>query len=199
MKFNILNCRMVACSLAVTTGLILYSCNNSEESGNNSTKKDSMGYKDSLSRIDTTKVTPSIDTSKTSRARNRTGRAIVSAIPENRSGKITADATGYYNYTEVAPMFSGGQSAISDYITNNIVYPQDAIDNAIEGTVNVQFGIDENGNISRVKAIGDPMGYGLEDAAVKVVSGMPKWKSGSIKGKKVKSWMILPITFRLEG
>ena len=39
----------------------------------------------------------------------------------------------------------------------------------------------------------------LEEEAIKVISNMPKWKPGQVKGKNVKTRMILPITYRLEG
>ena len=97
---------------------------------------------------------------------------------------MATDNTGYYNYAEVAPAYNGGQGAIESYINNNIEYPEEAIDNGIEGTVNVQFGIDENGNISNVKTLGNKIGYGLEEEAVKVISNMPKWTPGIVKGKK---------------
>ena len=62
----------------------------------------------------------------------------------------------------------------------------------------MEFGIDENGNISGVKTLGTKLGYGLEEEAIKVISGMPAWTSGTVKGKNVKTRMILPITYRLE-
>jgi TonB family protein len=105
---------------------------------------------------------------------------------------------GYYNRTEVLPAYSGGQTALENYINNNIQYPQDAIDNNVEGVVKVQFGVDENGNVINVSTVGNKIGYGLEEEAIRVVSKMPKWTPGQIKGKNVKTWRTLPINYRLE-
>jgi hypothetical protein len=45
----------------------------------------------------------------------------------------------------VAPAFAGGESALENYIGTTIEYPQEAIDNNVEGKVNVRFAVDEKG------------------------------------------------------
>jgi TonB family protein len=173
------------------TGIIFYSCKDKKDSGENSTK----------SETDTTTITKDTIVTGTGGQTviKKTGKISVAAAPVNKTDKMAADKTGYYNYTEVAPLYEGGQGAIESYITNNLQYPQEAIDNGIEGTVQVQFGVDENGNIANVTTVGNKIGYGLEEEAIKVVSNMPKWNPGKVKGKSVKTRMILPITYRLEG
>ena len=176
--------------------VLFYSCDNNNNSGKSSTTE-----------TDTTTTTINNDTSSTiadtsstsaTRKGRRTGRVAVAPVAINKTQKMATDKTGFYNYAEVTPAYNGGQGAIETYITNNIQYPEEAIDNNIEGTVNIQFGIDENGNVSNVKAVGEKLGYGLEEEAVKVISNMPKWTPGSVKGKNVKTWMTLPITYRFE-
>jgi len=203
MKVRKLNWASLAGVGIIALGLYIGSCNNSDKSEKTSTETDTSN------RIDNTRVTPSIDSmpvmDSTGNITNRTvsnskkrGKVNVASVVENRNDKMTADASGYYNYAEVSPVYSGGNTAISDYISNNIEYPQDAIDNNVGGTVNVQFGIDENGKITNAKAIGTKLGYGLDEEAVRVVSKMPKWNPGTVKGKNVKTWMIIPITYRIE-
>jgi len=121
------------------------------------------------------------------------------STPADRNIKMAVDKMGYYNYTEIAPAYPGGQASLESYITNNIEYPREAIDNAAEGTVSVLFTIDENGNIANVKTAGAKLGYGLEEEAIRVVSDMPKWIPGTIKGKSVKTWYTIPLTYRLES
>ena len=114
------------------------------------------------------------------------------------NAKIEMDKQGYYSRTEISPAFEGGQSALENYINTNLQYPQQAIDNDVEGTVRVQFAVDDKGRISNVSTVGDKLGYGLEDEAMKVVSNMPKWKAGMVKGKGVKTWRMLPVIYKLE-
>ena len=118
---------------------------------------------------------------------------------DTKEEKIAMDKQGIYNRTEVEPAFAGGDPALENYIVSTIEYPQNAIDNNIEGKVNVRFAVDEKGNISNVSTFGEKIGYGLEEEAIKVVSDMPKWTPGQVKGKNVKTWRTLPITYRLEG
>src|SRR5205085_810161 len=103
------------------------------------------------------------------------------------NAKVEQDKQGYYTSSEVLPAYTGGQSALEGYITNNIQYPDQAIDNNIEGTVSIHFLVDENGTVSNVTAVGKKIGYGLEEEAVRVVSKMPQWSPGKVKGKNVKT------------
>jgi protein TonB len=208
--------RIVPGIVAVYGAVVMFpSCNDNDGSENVSTiEPDSVTLTNNTTittpdntatSMDTNSITSpptstSMSTTTTNTARKgRSGRVTVSATPENRSNTMKTDNMGYYNYAEVSPSFSGGQTAIENYINNNIEYPQDAIDNSAEGTVAVQFGVDENGNISNVKTLGTRIGYGLEEEAVRVVKDMSKWKPGQVKGKNVKTWVVLPITFRIEG
>lgn len=202
MKVSILKLQQLAGIILLFAGGLFYSCDNNDYSGKNSTTKEADTTTNTMTGNTTvaTGDTGLATNTTTGVRKGRKGMITVAAAPTaNATEKMTADKSGYYNYAEVAPSYDGGQGAIEGYITNNLEYPQDAIDNGIEGTVNIQFGVDENGNISSVKTLGPKLGYGLEDEAIKVVSNMPKWRPGTIKGKKVKTLMVLPITYRLEG
>jgi TonB family protein len=129
---------------------------------------------------------------------NRKGRVSLGNMPERKTSTIRPDKDGVYEMTDVRPTYPGGQAALEDYINNNIEYQQPAIDNNTEGTVDVQFVIDENGNVSNAKVIGKELGSGLDDEAVKVISSMPKWTPGKVKGKNVKTRLVLPITYKIE-
>jgi protein TonB len=85
------------------------------------------------------------------------------------------------------------------YLAKNIRYPEAAREAGIDGRVNVQFVVNEDGNISDVKVVGiKRLGGGLEDEAVRVVKGLPNWKPGKQNGRAVKVYFTLPVLFRLE-
>jgi len=120
------------------------------------------------------------------------------AIHSDRfTGKMEEDKNGVYNYAEVKPMYPGGEKSLEEFVQNHIQYPQDAVDNGVEGTVTVTFAVDETGKVYSPTIKGDRLGYGLDDEALKVVDLMPKWTPGRIKGKNVKTYYDLPITFTL--
>lgn len=185
--------------VGITTGFCLLSfiaCNNSEKSGNNSTTE---GTADTMSTNTATGpvTTTGSDTAGTATRPpgKRTGKVVIKPAEIDKTATMKADDKGYYNYTETAPVYPGG---LETYIVNNIVYPEDAVDNGVEGTVFVMFTIDENGKVGNAKTSGSAFGYGLEDEAVRVVKSMSAWTPGMNKGKKVNAWYTLPITFKLE-
>jgi periplasmic protein TonB len=113
--------------------------------------------------------------------------------------KVEKDKNGIYTKAEVMPVYPGKDQGLSDYIASNIVYPDQAVENNIEGTVHVEFVVDDKGTISDVKTIGNKLGYGLEEEAVNVVNKLSKWSPGKVKGKNVKTRLTIPITYKLES
>ena len=171
-------------TIVTATVLFIFSaCNDSDQSGKNSTTAD----------------TTAADTTQVAMTPKKTGRASAKMMAEEKAAKMTKDKDGIYDRTEVMPGYPGGQDALQSYITDNLQYPEDALNNNIEGTVNIQFAIDEDGNVSKARTVGNKLGYGLEEEALKVVSGMNKWTPGMIKGKKVKAWYTLPVTYTLHS
>ncbi|MCY7309149.1 MAG: energy transducer TonB [Chitinophagaceae bacterium] len=200
MNFNRLNLILAGVLSGFCLVLLVTACNNSDKSGNSSTSKTKN---DSTSTTANPTSTP-VSTTDTSTMGTRTNAvkrvAKVTITPPtmDKSAAMKTDDKGYYNYTETAPAFRGGQNSLENYITNNIEYPSDAMDNNAEGTVYVMFTIDENGKVGNAKTTGTKIGYGLEEEAIKVVNGMTNWTPGMNKGKKVKGWYTLPITYKLE-
>ena len=164
--------------------VLMVSCGD-DQSGNSSTS-------DSKDK-DTTKAT-TVTTPK-----KKTGKAVLGTATDDSQMKIEKDKMGYYVRAEKAPEYSGGQTSLESYVQNNIEYPQDAIDNNVEGVVYVRFVVDEKGKVSNVSTVGNKLGYGLEEEAIKVVSNMPEWAAGEVKGKKVKAWRTLPVNYKLES
>ena len=187
MKFNGL--KFMRNGIAIITACsFMIAC--MDESGNNSTTGNGSKPSESATSPASTDTKPDV---------KKSGKASVSSMTRSNNEKMKKDEMGYYNYTEVLPEYNGGQHALESYINENIEYPQDAIDNSVEGTVHVQFVVDEKGHVSDVKTAGNKIGYGLEEEAVRVVSNMPKWSPGQVKGKYVKTRRTLPIIYRLES
>jgi len=148
---------------------------------------------------DTGTVNPAPNTSVKKQTTAKKGRASVGAMASTKATVMKPDKNGVYEMTDVRPSYPGGQSALEDYINHHIEYPQMAIDDNKQGTINVQFVIDENGKVMDAKAVGGSLGDGLDDEAVRVISKMPKWEPGKVKGKSVKTRLTLPITYQIEG
>lgn len=100
-------------------------------------------------------------------------------------------------YAQSEASFPGGQDAMNEYIQQNIHYPQDAINNMIEGTVVVTFDVEADGSLKNVKVL-RPLDPDLEAEAVRVVMSMPAWTPATdATGKQVMQHVEIPVKFRL--
>ena len=88
-----------------------------------------------------------------------------------------------------------------DFLRDNLKYPQEAQDKEVEGTVFVDFVVDQNGYVTEVvgsDAIGENVDILLKEEAVRVVASMPQWVAGTQRGVAVDTHFSLPITFELN-
>jgi protein TonB len=100
-----------------------------------------------------------------------------------------------FTAVEIESQYPGGLPAWSAFLNRNLIYPQDAADNNIQGTVYIQFIVDIEGNVSNVTAISGP--EELRAAAVVVIKKSGKWTAAIQNGMKVKSYKKQPVTFKL--
>ncbi len=175
--------------LSVIMIVVMASCGNDTSSANT---------KEQTSSADTSAMAPDSSTAKTV-VKKRKGKASLTMGAMNTEMKAEKDKDGVYNKAEKMPQYPGGEAALSKFVEDNINYPQNAIDDNTEGTVNVSFIVDEKGNVMDPVATGKSAGRELDQEAVKVIKQMPAWKPGLVKGKPVKTRLSLPVTFKLEN
>jgi periplasmic protein TonB len=104
-----------------------------------------------------------------------------------------------FTKVEIESDFPGGAAAWLRYLNKNLRYPDDAVNNEIQGTVVVQFIVDKEGNVSDVQAISGPDQGGLREEAVRVIKKSGKWTPAVQNGRNVKSYKKQPIVFKLES
>ncbi|HMO32788.1 MAG TPA: energy transducer TonB [Lacibacter sp.] len=115
------------------------------------------------------------------------------APPPKKTPVPPAKAEIFTN-VEKYPEFPGGADALSRYLSNNLRYPQEALEDGISGIVYIEFIVDTDGGISEVKIIKD-IGGGCGREALRVVRRMPNWVPGEQGGLKVKVRYTLPVRF----
>ena len=109
----------------------------------------------------------------------------------------TNTANGPYCKHFHMPEFEGGKEALYRYLSKNILYPDAARENNIEGRVIVHFTIKRDGNVDDIK-VTRGIGGGCDEEAARVVRGMPPWKAARHKRKNIVFTETLPVEFRLE-
>lgn len=102
-----------------------------------------------------------------------------------------------FDVVEQMPSFPGGQSALMQYLANNIKYPVVAQENGVQGRVVVSFVVERDGSITDVQVVRsvDPS---LDREAQRVVKSMPRWIPGKQNGQAVRVKYNVPVSFRLQ-
>ncbi|HPH18971.1 MAG TPA: TonB family protein [Haliscomenobacter sp.] len=103
-----------------------------------------------------------------------------------------------FKVVEKMPEYPGGSVELLRFLAQNILYPEVARKENIQGLVVVQFIIGKDGTIIDPHVV-HGIGGGANEEALRVVKTIPKWKPGSQKGQAVNVQFNLPIRFMLEG
>ncbi len=101
---------------------------------------------------------------------------------------------------DVRPVFLGSSDPatfLSKWVYVYLRYPDEAVENGIQGRVLVNFVIDEKGKVTNVRVIRGV--HELLDAeAVRVISASPNWKPARVRGQKVKCELSMYVEFKLK-
>lgn len=101
-----------------------------------------------------------------------------------------------FTVVQKIPEFPGGWSAFMQWLTKNLMYPESAQRNKIQGTVIVTFIVNKDGSIAstKVSTSADPV---LDAEALRVMKMMPKWKPGMDHNKVCRTMIAVPVVFKL--
>ncbi len=103
-----------------------------------------------------------------------------------------------YDYAEVMPQFPGGTNDLFQFLRDNLIYPEDAIDNGIQGTVVVKLVVSETGHISDMKILRS-LHPSCDKEAIRLIKSMPDWIPAKQNGKEVSVYYTMPVRFKLMG
>ena len=103
-----------------------------------------------------------------------------------------------FSAVENKPTFNDSDAnEFSKWVSEQVKYPQDAIDANIQGKVVLQFTVNKEGQVEAVKVL-HGVSESLDAEAVRVVSSSPKWEPGSMNGTPVNVKYTFPVLFRLN-
>ena len=95
------------------------------------------------------------------------------------------------------PEYPGGISGLMSFLGQNLVYPESAMQNNIQGKVLVKFVVTKEGNVANVEVV-QSVDPALDAEAVRVVSLMKGFTPGVLNGEKVNVWYVLPVNYKLQ-
>ncbi len=141
----------------------------------------------------------------------------------------SADDETIYTLTESPAEFEGGKDKCLQFVARRVVYPALARENGVAGKTAVRFVVEKNGSVSHIECINVSTNSGdlleaykrkvkktegtveayqkmlencnnlLKEESVKGFKLLPKWKPATQNGVVVRSYITLPLNFKLEG
>ncbi len=99
------------------------------------------------------------------------------------------------NYKAARP--GTGNRAFKKYLEDNLVYPEAAKTNEVEGTVVLELTIDSSGQVSEID-IKKSLGYGCDEEAIRLVKDGPSWEAAERNGSRVSDKLKVRVKFKLD-
>ena len=120
------------------------------------------------------------------------------AFSSGIENQVTRSDNEFFGSSGHMPSFPGGNGALMRFLSEHVVYPEEAAKNKIEGKVIVQFIIEKDGSVGEVK-VARGVDKELDAEAVRVCKLLPKFSPGrNADGEPIKIWYTLPITFKIQ-
>ena len=97
-----------------------------------------------------------------------------------------------------APYFKEGDIEMAKFLSENIVYPQEAVENEEQGIVFLEFIVRKTDDLDSVKVV-KSVSKSIDEEAIWVIKLMPKWVPGrTSSGEEVDVRYTIPIRFKLD-
>ncbi len=93
------------------------------------------------------------------------------------------------------PFYEGGPKAMKKFISENLRYPKEALENKIQGTVYVRYDIDYKGKVTDAKVI-KGIGFGCDEEAMRLAK-LLEFEVPKTRGVRVVFHNNIQIHFRL--
>ncbi len=100
---------------------------------------------------------------------------------------------------ETMPSFQGGDlNAFRNWVQKQLIFPQIALENGIQGRVVLSFVIEKDGRLTNVQVLQTP-DRSLSEEAIRVLKQSPKWSPGKQRNQTVRVKYTLPVDFRVQN
>lgn len=154
---------------------------------------DSIG-KDTLSAEEIEESAENVSQNEVTKTNDNSSKQLQAAVTTSQEEKETVEVLN--NAMVDTPVkFRGGESALLQFISQNLVYPVIAQEQEIQGSVILEFVVEKDGSIGDVKVI-KSLSKECDQAAIDVVRKLPRFTPARKQGKPVAVMFRLPIRFR---
>jgi TonB family protein len=103
-----------------------------------------------------------------------------------------------FHGTVTTPVYTGGLSALKDFIAQNLSYPEDSKKENISGVVTLSYIVNEKGKVENIKILRG-IDTKCDSEAVRVTKLINGWQPAIQWGRTVSVKVIMPIEFNSEN
>lgn len=96
---------------------------------------------------------------------------------------------------EIRPQYKGGEAQLLKDIKQNLIYPGSG---CVQGKAFVSFIVDSTGKVIDTKIV-KGINEVFDNEALRVVKLLDNWTPGELRGKKVNTKFIIPISFKVKS
>lgn len=117
---------------------------------------------------------------------------------EEQKKKVEISESEIFKKVEISASYPGGSDAWTSFLERNLRGETPILNGAKVGNYHVfiQFVVDKEGNVSRMKPLSS-VGYGMEEEAMRVIQKSGKWRPAIFNGREVISYRKQPIVFQV--
>lgn len=90
----------------------------------------------------------------------------------------------------------GGRTAFKQYLEKSLRYPEQALENNVEGKVTVQFTVDPTGRLTDFRVI-KGIGFGCDEEVIRLIKNGPKWAPTKRDAEPAKDRVKVRMRFKL--
>lgn len=120
------------------------------------------------------------------------------ALSQEKSTDRVFSEDSIFGITDEIASYPGGYKELMHFLSQNIKYPETALENGLEGRVDLRFIIEKDGSVGEIQVLrGVPGCPECDREAVRVVRRMPKWNPAKVNENPVRSYFLLPVNYKM--
>ncbi|QEM08499.1 TonB family protein [Mucilaginibacter rubeus] len=96
----------------------------------------------------------------------------------------------------LAPRYKSGNERFIQLVNQQVLYPAKAIENNIEGTVQIAFKVEKDGTLTGFKVL-KGIGYGCEEELINAIKRLGGWIPGIDNGRPILMTQTVSVEFKL--
>ncbi len=124
------------------------------------------------------------------------GLLLCAAITVTKQISAQTKPDSVYQRVDIKPQYTGGETALENFILTQTQYPQEALNKKQQGIIEVTVVVSKDGKISNINCTNNKHPE-LCNEVKRVIALMPKWTPAKVKGQAVSAQHKIAIGFKL--